>query len=294
MKKQNIESRIVESLNERTPDTLNAIKKSHDFRIPEKTKKSLFDYLSLKRFSYSLATIFILVVLVVLAFSSQASTPVVASTITVDINPSIQITLDEDDMVINVTAINTDGEEIVNKDIEFRGLTLDRTIEIIIRSAYERGFIVESDEENIILISVESKNEEVRGRLEVKLEEKISNEVNKYGPVVRVIKERHSNITNEQIDQLVQTAKNNNISVAKLLLIRKIIALDSTRSLEELKSFSIRQLYRIQCELLNLTDENNSSNDSDDNGNPYNPDNPYDPGNPYNPGNPGNPYNHTN
>ena len=28
MKKQNIESRIVESLNERTPDTLNAIKKS--------------------------------------------------------------------------------------------------------------------------------------------------------------------------------------------------------------------------------------------------------------------------
>ena len=259
MKKEKIEYQIYEALNERTPDILTSIKDSHEFKIPVKAKKTFFKRISFKSLSYSLATVFTLVLLVALVFSSQPGTPVVASTITVDINPSIQITLDEDDFVINVTAINADGEEIINNNVKFRGLTLDKTIEIIIEAAYKRGYIVETTDENIILITVDSNNLEVRNRLEFQLESKIANEVNRYAPIVRVIKERRTNLTNDETDHLKMVAKDNHMSLGKLLLIRKIIALDSTRSLDELKDYSVRELYRIHNGLLNPIDDGDNS-----------------------------------
>ncbi len=262
MNKHNIKFKIKESCNERTPDVLNKIKNSSEFRVPVKTKRSLSDYFSFKSFSYSLATVFILAILVTLVFTSKPATPVVASTITVDINPSIEITLDDDDYVINVTAINDEGEEVISRDIKFRGLTLDRTIEIIIQKAHERGYIIETIEENVILIRVDSNNAAVTERLESQLETKIANEVNKYAALVRVIKERNPNVTDEQLESLINTAKNNRITVAKLLLIRKIIILDNTHTLDELKDLPIRELYRIKYLLLHPID-----NEEDDPGN---------------------------
>lgn len=267
MEKQNMKFRIKESLTERTPDVLNSIKNSSNFRIPVKQKRSLSDYFSFKSLSYSLATVFILAMLITLIFTSQAATPVVASTITVDINPSIQITLDEDDIVINVTAINNDGEEIINRDVKYRGLSLDETLEIIIQTAYKRGFIIETTEENVILISVESNNEEVRARLEAQLETKIANEVNKYAQLVRIIKSRNPDMTDEQLKDLVKTAKANNITKAKLTLINKIILLDNTKTLDELKDLPIRELYRIQYRLLNPLPDEDPGNSGDNPGN---------------------------
>jgi len=224
MKKDKIEAQIFNALNERTPDVLSAIKNSHEFKIPAKPKNAFSKLFSFKKLSYSLATVFTLVLLVVLGFSSQPGTPVVASTITVDINPSIQITLDEDDYVINVTAINADGEEIINNNVKYRGLTLDKTIEIIIESAYRHGYIIETTDENVILISVDSNNLDNRNRLEFKVESKIANEVNRYAPIVRVIKERRTNLTDTEKDQLENVAKENHVSLGKLLLIRKIFS----------------------------------------------------------------------
>jgi len=270
MDQQNLKSKILESCNERTPDILSKIKNSSEFRIPVKTKKSFSDYFSFKRLSYSLATIFILAIVVTLVFTSGPTTPVIASTITVDINPSVQITLDSDDNVINVTAINADGEEIVNRDVTYRGLSLDDVIEILIEKAYEKGFIIEANDENIILISIDSSNEQVRERLERQLEIKIRNEVNRYAQLVRVIKERNPNITDEQIDNFTKIARNNHISLGKLLLIKKIIVLDETRDLEELKELSVKELYQIHYSLLHPNDDKYSEN-SDEHGNNQNP-----------------------
>ncbi len=258
MKKDKIEAQIFSALNERTPDVLSAIKSSHEFKIPVKPKNAFSKLFSLKKLSYSLATVFTLVLLVALVFSSQPGTPVVASTITVDINPSIQITLDEDDYVINVTAINADGEEIINNNVKYRGLTLDETIEIIIESAYRHGYIIETTDENVILISVETDNLDTRNRLEFKVESKIANEVNRYAPVVRVIKERRTNLTDTEKEQLENVAKDNHVSLGKLLLIRKIIALDSSQTIDDLKDLPVRELYRIYNDLVDPNSDNNS------------------------------------
>lgn len=250
MEKQDLKFKIKESCDERTPDILKKIKNSSEFRIPVKTKKSLNDYFSFKSFSYSLATVFVLAIVVTLVFMSTPATPVIASTITVDINPSIQITLDDDDFVINVTAVNADGEKIISRDIKYSGLTLDRCIEILIEKAYEQGYIVDSTEENVILIRVDSENPEAKSRIEAQLETKLINEVSRYAQLVRIIKENDIDITPEELKDLINIANENKISVAKLLLINKIIFLDDSYTLLSLKDLGIRNLYILHYQLL--------------------------------------------
>lgn len=250
MEKQNFKFKIKESLNERTPDILSKIKNSSEFKVPVKQKRSLSDYFSYRKMSYSLASVFVLAILVSLVFSSRASAPVVASTITVDINPSIQITLDENDFVINVTAVNDDGEAIISHDIKYRGLTLDRCLEIIIEKAHEEGFIVNSTEENVILIRVDSENAEIKTRIEAQVEIKLQNEVSRYAQLVRIIKENGGDITQEELKTLIDIANENRISVAKLLLINKIVVLDDSYTLLDLKDEGIRDLYILHYRLL--------------------------------------------
>ena len=267
MEKQDIKFRIKESFDERTPDILSKIKNSSEFRVPVKTKRSFSEYFSVKRLSYSLVSIFIIALLVTLVLSSGPSTPVVASTITLDINPSIQITLDEDDFVINITGLNDEGEAVVSRDIKYRGLTLDRAIELIIEEAHRRGYIVDTTDENVILIKVDSNSEVIRTRVEAQLETKIATEVNKYAQLVRVIKERNPNVTDEQLETLVDIARENHITVAKLLLIRRIIVLDDQYEVSELKNVSVRGLYQLEYSLLNPDEEDdNPGNSGDDPG----------------------------
>ncbi len=250
MEKQDMKFRIKEVLDERTPDILNNIKNSSAFKVPIKQKKTLSDYVSFKSLSYSLATVFILAILVTSLMMSGPSAPVVASTVTLDINPSIEITLDENDFVINVIAINDDGETIISRDIVYKGLTLDQAIEYLIESAHNKGFIVETTEENVILIRVNSDNAEMKARIEAALVIKIHNEVSRYAQLVRVINEKGGDITPDELRDLVEIAQTHRISVAKLLLINKIIEIDDTHTIEELKTESIRNLYALHYRLL--------------------------------------------
>ncbi len=266
MERNNLEFKIKESLSERTPDVLDKIKNSSQFKVPEKEEKRFVIFSSFKKMSFSLATVFALVLVLALVFSSQKVTPVIASTITVDINPSIQITLDEDDNVIAVTSINADGEEII-RNIRFKGLTLDRAIEIIIEKANEKGFIVETTDENVILINVNSKNAEIKARVEAQLETKITSEVNKYGALVKVVKGKSGEVTQNQMNSLVAIAKENKISVAKLLLIKKIILLDDTFTIADLKDLSVRELYNIEYNLLNPEEDIEPGNNNGEPGN---------------------------
>jgi len=251
MEKYNMKEQIRESLGEYTPDVLSKIKDSSEFFVPAKEKDSFFQYFTFKRLSYSLASVFVLALLVTILISSPSSVPVVASTITIDINPSIQITLDDEDNVINVIAINDDGDELINKDVSYyRGLSLDEAIETIIERANELELIVSNIEENIILISVDSKNAQLKARIEAQVETKISAEVHRYAQHVRVIKESNDDLTDEQIDNLKRIANQHRITVAKLALINRIIALDESYTVLDLKDMSIRELDTILTELI--------------------------------------------
>ncbi len=95
--------------------------------------------------------------LVVLMFCSAffgyflgATTP--AAYVTVDINPSLELTLNARDQVIDAEGLNGDGEDIV-RDLEYRGKPLGEVMELVTELAVQKGFLVSEQKEPAIVIS---------------------------------------------------------------------------------------------------------------------------------------------
>ena len=72
-----------------------------------------------------------------------------------------------------------------------------------------------------------------------------------------------------ELRELENIAQTHKISVAQLVLINKIIALENTYTIDDLKDYSVRELYGIHYKLLNQTKINlpGNSDDSPGNGN---------------------------
>lgn len=62
----------------------------------------------------------------------------VVSMITLDINPSIKIELNKDNLVINVISLNDDGKEIT--DDNYLGKNLDDVVNSIIDNLVDKGY----------------------------------------------------------------------------------------------------------------------------------------------------------
>jgi len=78
--------------------------------------------------------------------------------INVDINPSVEITYNIFNRVIDIKSINDDGIKIIEDNLDIDNMKTEDAVEKIIIKAEELGFINES-KENLVLITVTSKNE---------------------------------------------------------------------------------------------------------------------------------------
>ena len=77
----------------------------------------------------------------------------VASTVSLDVNPSIEIRVNEKERVLSVNPKNEDGRTVVG-DMDFSGSSLDVTVNALIGSMLRSGYL--SELSNSILISVDS------------------------------------------------------------------------------------------------------------------------------------------
>lgn len=76
-----------------------------------------------------------------------------AATVSLDVNPSIEIKLNNKQKVVSVTPLNTDGEIILGT-MDLRGSNLDVVINALIGSMLRNGYL--SDLSNSVLVSVDS------------------------------------------------------------------------------------------------------------------------------------------
>jgi len=73
--------------------------------------------------------------------------------VSVDINPSIEFIIDEDDNVVSYNLTNEDAE-VICVDIDFVGMNIDDAVELFVELATEAGFIDVDGEDNAVLITV--------------------------------------------------------------------------------------------------------------------------------------------
>jgi hypothetical protein len=156
------------------------------------------------------------------------------SFVTISINPEIELGLDEQDKVVEVLPINADAD-VLTSDLNLVGLTIEEASEEIIDSAMETGYLDEYSDENTIVVTTISDNEEKRKALEEKVITKMNNhfETRKIYPIL---------VAKGLDDDLKAEADSYDISYGKMLLVDYASALNQTLSKDVLVDMSIRDI----------------------------------------------------
>ncbi len=134
------------------------------------------------------------------------------SYVSLDVNPSIELTLNRFDRVLTVKAVNDDGLEIV-KDIKLRNKKIDKAIEIAVDKLTEAGFF--DGEDSGVVISASAGNEKRAEILVDKLQKKIENR----------LEEREREAVVEAVSvakERVKEARELGVTPGKLRLVEKL------------------------------------------------------------------------
>ena len=151
----------------------------------------------------------------------------IVSTITLDINPSIEINLTRNEKVKSVVALNEDAKEIVNGNL--KGKSIDDTLKQITDNLIEKGYVTEENELDVVLY--------VDGKITNKMvSEKIEFEFGKKEIHTEII--TIDNVTKED----EKLAKEYNVSPAKIAYIKTIVKENEGINVEDLANKSVSEI----------------------------------------------------
>ena len=157
----------------------------------------------------------------------------VASTIGIDVNPSIELTINKNEKVLDVIA-NNDDAKIILEGMDLSGSNINVAVNALIGSMVRNGYIDELA--NSILISVDNPDSAESERLRQKIVDELNSFINSGNNISVVSQSISSNSDAEAL------AKQYGISVGKLELIEKLIAKNNLYTYEGLKDLSINEL----------------------------------------------------
>ena len=179
-------------------------------------------------------------------------TPSVAMTVSLDVNPSITLEVDDHDAIVAVNTLNDDGSVVVGEQ-EWTGVSAETVVGILVDSMVQNGYL--SENANSILISVDSADETHAAALEQKLATAAQSHLTAFEGAVL-----SQTLTADEA--LTQKAAQYGISLGKAMLIERIVELDPLKSFDDLANLSINDLNLI-CRTSQMPGVNASGNASD-------------------------------
>ncbi|MGI6607381.1 MAG: PepSY domain-containing protein [Erysipelotrichaceae bacterium] len=223
MTPEKIKERIRKAVQKVTPDISEQIIQDAEKNIykAKKEKRNVFSW----KPALVLATSCLLFVTIFVYWPAKN---VVAATISLDINPSIEISLDENDKVVEIVGKNSEGKEVI-EGLNVIGCEVNTALTSLINALVKHGYL--NDSANSILVTVN--NEDMTTDIMEMLQEALSEE-DFAGSVVC------QNLRNDP--KLVELANKYNISIGRAQLITELIELDDTYQIEELVKLNVNQL----------------------------------------------------
>ncbi len=218
MKNKDIEHRIREEVKAATPDVFEKVAGadiSTDSNIKAfETGNRKSARLKAARRGLAAACAAIVVGLGALIYSLNAVTD---SSISIDVNPSIEIITNKRDKVIKVNALNEDAEKVIGA-MKLDDTGLDVTVNELVSAMVEYGYI--SADKRDILVTVENKNEEKAKSIRDRVDNDITEALIKLEikpNLVSQTADRH-----KKNDDIQKQADENGISYGKALMISKL------------------------------------------------------------------------
>ena len=246
MDNREIEKRIHAAVCSATPDKLDDIMKACGIREQTEQqleRKTVYLKPKKKKPAYkvfgSVAAALIICIAGVLAFGKGGASEA-AAIIGLDVNPSIQLSVDDNGKVIEASAVNKDGEKILD-DMSLAGTDMKVAANAIVGSMLQQGFL--NDISNSILVSVQAKDS-AKG---TSLQEELSSSLNQYlGSYALSAAVMGQCITDDS--EITAFAAENGISEGKAYLIKTLAASDSRLTEAGLLKLSTQELILLASE----------------------------------------------
>ena len=162
----------------------------------------------------------------------------VASVISLDVNPSIELKVNSREKVLSCTALNDDAKVILadmDGGADLRGAKLDVAVNAIVGSLVRSGYL--DSISSAILISVEDKDQTRAAKLQQELTTTVDGVLQSSQARASVL----SQTVNEDA-ALEAQARANHISTGKAALISRVLALNSALRFEDLCTLSVEEL----------------------------------------------------
>ena len=236
MTNEQMERRLASALDKTAPDDVNGVLSRCDERkgtvTPMPTKKTT------KRRWTTLAAACLALVLLGGGGIFYQQAHAVASVVSLDVNPSIELKVSKNEKVLACTPLNEDAKTILadmGSGADLKGAKLDVAVNAIVGSLVRNGYL--NSISSAIMISVED-NDTARA-------EKLQRELTSTVDGVLQTSEARASVLTQTLTQdagLEQQARENNISIGKAALVNRVLALNSALQFDALAKLSVGEL----------------------------------------------------
>ena len=236
MTNEKMEQRLASAVEKTAPNDVNGVLSRCDERkgtvIPMTTKKT-----AKKRWTTLAAACLALVLLGGGGiFYQQAHA--VASVVSLDVNPSIELKVSKSEKVLVCTPLNEDAKAILadmGDGADLKGAKLDVAVNAIVGRLVRTGSL--NSMSSAIMISVEDKD--------TARAEKLQRELTSTVDGVLQTSESRASVLTQTLTQdagLTQQARENSISTGKAALVNRVLALNATLKFDALAKLSVEEL----------------------------------------------------
>ena len=229
-----MEKRLANALEKTAPDDVDGVlsrcKERKGTVIPMTTKKTK------KAWTTLTAACLALVLVGSGLFYQQANA--VASVVSLDVNPSIELKVNRNEKVLACTPLNDDARAVLSdmgNGADLKGAKLDVAVNAIVGGLVRSGYL--SDLSSAIMISVEDKDQTRAEKLQRELTDTVDGVLESSAAKASVLTQ-----TVRQDAGLEQQAKANNISTGKAALVNRIVAINGKLSFDALAALSVEEL----------------------------------------------------
>ena len=228
-----IEQHLKSAVDTLTPNILDRIDLSDPQElIPEEANHAVILRLQrrIRRIAMTAAACVCLTLIGGGAFHYHLENRKIESVIGIDVNPSIELSINRKEVVLEARALNADAENIIH-DMDLKGVDLNVAVNAVVGSMVTQGYL--DDLENAILVTVS--NDSVRKARELR-----SSVV---GDIERTLKENQVEavVYDQQViedEEMEELAKRYGISYGKAYFLKELIDQNEALNIEDMEELS--------------------------------------------------------
>lgn len=234
MRDQDLEQRLRTAVEHAAPDPLERILASCDTQ-----KGTVIPMTNQKKRWASVTVAAILAVMLCGGFGLHGwqTAHAVASVVSLDVNPSIQLQVNRKEKVLSAEALNEDAQVIL-EGMDLKGTQLNVAVNAIVGSLLQHGYLDRLS--SAILISVEDNDIQRASRLETALTAEVDAALQNAAAGAAVL----SQVVTYDAG-LEPQAQANRISVGKAALIQRVQGLNGKLAFEDLAALSVEELKQL-------------------------------------------------